>query len=164
MPARIGDPVVPAPHPKGLQMPTKRPTLQVVEETLSLPRLMTPPDESTSPGRKRKLKFPGLPQEIYDGMSEIERAHFDFFIEAVTRDNTLEASDYIGLYMAGLEYIQLLRMHARQLASGELISQARQHPGVQLRQWLETMSFSRKSRPARKDDDPAAELLKKMAG
>jgi hypothetical protein len=143
----------------------KRPATAVVEETLQLPRLLTaPPAQPKTSGRKRKLDFPGLPQEIYDGMSEIERAHFDFFIQAVTQDNTLEPSDYIGLYMAGLEYIQLLRMHARQLASGELISQARQHPGVQLRQWLETMSFSRKSRPAKKEDDPAAEFLKKMAG
>jgi hypothetical protein len=142
-----------------------RPTLQVVEETLSLPRLEAPPPTPIkSPGRHKKLTYPGLPQEIYDGMTEIERAHFDWFIQTARRLVEGEEFDELGIHMAGLDYIQLLRMQARQLASGELVSQARQHPGVQLRQWLEITSLSRKSRPAKKEDDPAAAFLKKMAG
>jgi hypothetical protein len=49
------------------------------------------------------------------------------------------------------------------MQSGKLISQARQHPEVQLRQWLETMSFSRARRKVTKPDDPANDLFAKVS-
>lgn len=101
-------------------------------------------------GRPTKLKMPPLPQEIMDGMSTLERQHFDYFIRSFRQEYpSLSAADLLCLQQAAIEYINLLRVQARQLKSGEVISMARQHPGVQLRQWLDMLSVTRKSRPNR---------------
>jgi hypothetical protein len=116
-------------------------------------------------GRPKKLTFPALPQEIYDGMTELEREHFEFFINAhLEQYPDLLPTDYIALYSAGMEYIAYLRMQASQLATGQLVSMARQHPGVQLRAWMDSLSVTRKQRgPASKKDDEAAEFLKALS-
>lgn len=124
-------------------------------------RLERRPDEKKTNGRPRKLKYPPLPAEIYDSMTELEREHFEFFIEAIKADNQLRPSDYIGLYAAGLEYIAYLRLQASQIASGQLVTMSRQHPGVQLRAWLDTMSFSRRKGVSGKqaEDGLASQLM-----
>lgn len=95
-------------------------------------------------GRPRNLKYPALPAEIMESMTDLEREHFEYFIAAIKADNKLRPSDYIGLYAAALEYVAYLRLQASQIASGQLVTMSRQHPGVQLRAWLDTMSFSRR--------------------
>lgn len=104
-------------------------------------------------GRKPKLKYPPLPAEILEAMTDLEREHFEYFIEAIKQDNKLRPSDYIGLYAAGLEYVAYLRLQASQIASGQLVTMSRQHPGVQLRAWLDTMSFSRRKDTGSKKDE-----------
>ena len=99
------------------------------------------------PGRPRKLKMPPMPQEVLDGMTTLERDHYDFFIHAITQDYSInKPSDFIALHMAALEYVNLLRVQAKQLTDGEVITAARQHPGVQLRAWLDSLSTTRKAR------------------
>lgn len=117
------------------------PTEQAVMNVVKLER---PVQLVQRTGRKPKLKYPPLPQEIMDAMTDLERQHFEYFIEAIKADNKLRPSDYIGLYAAGLEYVAYLRLQASQMATGELVTMSRQHPGVQLRAWLDTMSFSRR--------------------
>ncbi len=108
-------------------------------------------DEAAEPrpiaGRKRKPKMPALPQALLDGMSTLEQEHFYFFIEAYQADYPgMKPTDMICLHQAALEYINTLRVQARQLATGEVISMARQHPGVQMRAWLDMMDVTRKAR------------------
>lgn len=125
-------------------MPGRHPTELDPPAKLSVVRLESPTQLEKRTGRKPKLKFPPLPAEILNAMTEVERQHFDYFIEAIKADNKLRPSDFIGLYAAGLEYVAYLRLQASQMASGELVTMSRQHPGVQLRAWLDTMSFSRR--------------------
>lgn len=130
-------------------------------------RLQQPSDlDQPKRGRPKKLKFPALPQEILDGMTPLEKEHFAFFIDShLQQYPDLIATDYIGLYAAAMEYIAYLRLQAQQLATGELITQSRQHPGVQLRAWLDSLSVTRKQRGPKKEEDPeTAALLKAFVG
>lgn len=112
-----------------------------------VPKLDVPAPARVSPGRKRKPKMPPLPQGLLDGMAELEREHFWYFIESYQSDYPqMKPTDIICLYQAALEYINTLRVQAKQLASGEVISMARQHPGVQMRAWLDMMDVTRKAR------------------
>lgn len=135
--------------PRKFSTTVNAPTEKTVMNVIKLER---PVQLEKRTGRRPKLKFPPLPQEIMDAMTDLERAHFEYFIEAIQQDNKLRPSDYIGLYAAGLEYVAYLRLQASQMATGELVTMSRQHPGVQLRAWLDTMSFSR-----RKSDPKAQE-------
>jgi hypothetical protein len=86
----------------------------------------------------------------------LERDHFDFFVAAYQKDYpAMSPSDCLCLYQAALEYINLLRVQAMQLKTKQVLSMARQHPGVQLRQWLDQMACTRKARTAGKS--PSAE-------
>lgn len=145
---------------KGQSVPTppdRRSPTTAPAETLKVLPLETPTQlHASRPGRKRRLTMPPLPQEIFDGMTALEQEHFHFFVDAYTQDYPgMTPSDQMGLQLAGLEYINYLRMQASQLSTGQLISMARQHPGVQLRAWLDSMSVTRKARQrtAPKDGD-----------
>jgi hypothetical protein len=104
--------------------------------------LITPSEpQKKKAGRPASLEQPPLPQEILDGMSEIERAHYDFFIEAYSRAykekyGRMTPTALINVTQAGLDYVHLLRLQAEQMRTGKIVSQARQHPGIQVRAWL----------------------------
>lgn len=140
-------------------MPTAKPTSIVV-----LP-VQRPTESTPKRGRPRKLKYPPIPQEVLDGLTPLEREHFDFFIESIREDYHISLpSDQIALYMAALEYVNLLRVQAHQLKSGEVITAARQHPGVQLRAWLDSMAATRAKRGTAKETDEAeAEMRRQIA-
>ena len=125
--------------------------MQVKAPAEQKPQLYEVPklEEAAGPrtGRKRKAKMPPLPQALLDGMSELEQDHFFFFLEAYKEDYPgMKPTDIICLHQAALEYINTLRVQAKQLATGEVISMARQHPGVQMRAWLDMMDVTRKAR------------------
>jgi hypothetical protein len=143
--------------------PADRPQLYVV------PKL----DQAapTRPARARRPKMPALPQALLDGMSELEKEHFYFFLDAYQQDYpSMKPTDIICLHQAALEYINTLRVQAKQLASGEVISMARQHPGVQMRAWLDMMDVTRKARTKGKTSDESdeakqvKEALKALSG
>ena len=106
----------------------------------------------TKRGRKPRLTYPPLPQAVFDAMTDLEHAHFTFCVESVTRacGKDITPLDELCIQMVALEYVNLLRVYATQLANGEVISQARQHPGVQMRQWLDMLSVNRKQRASSK--------------
>jgi hypothetical protein len=88
-------------------------------------------------------------------MTELEMQHFYYFLAAFQEDfPNLKPSQEISLVQAAIEYINLLRTQARQLETGEVISMARQHPGVQLRAWLDALGVNRKQQAR---DDKAEE-------
>lgn len=148
-------------------MPTKS-TPANRSDSIHVVRLERPVEQPEAPkrGRPRKLKYPSLPQEIFDGMTELEREHFDFFVNAhLEQYPDMIATDHLALHMAALDYISLLRMQASQLQTGQLVSMARQHPGVQLRAWMDSMSVTRKARGPvnKKGEDEAAEFLRALS-
>lgn len=112
--------------------------------------------EEKPKGRPKKLTMPAMPQEVLDGLTPLEQEHYTFFVESIKQDyNITKPSDLVALHMAALEYVNLLRVQAKQLASGEVITAARQHPGVQLRAWLDSMAATRSKRkeaPAQDDE------------
>jgi hypothetical protein len=104
------------------------------------------PSRNTT-GRKPKPKMPPLPQGLLDGMTELEQQHFWYFIDAYQVDYpSMKPTDVLCLYFAAMEYVNYLRVQAKQFKSGEVISMARQHPGVQMRAWLDMMDVTRKAR------------------
>jgi hypothetical protein len=133
-------------------------------EMFSVIRLETPSQlEEAKPGRKRRLKMPPIPQEVFDGMTALELEHYHFFVEAYQQDYPgMKPTDLICLHQAALEYINTLRVQAKQLKTGEVISMARQHPGVQLRAWLDAMSVTRKARTSAKKDTEESDQAKEL--
>lgn len=145
------------PEPKPLVANHGRQTAKVV-------RLERPASEPVRMGRPKKLKPPPMPEELLEAFTPLEREHWDYFIESYAQDYGIKKpSDWIALRLAACEYIQLLRVNATAAASGEVITAARQHPGVQLRAWLDSMGGTRKQRKDDKQDDDAAAWMSAMS-
>lgn len=128
-------------------------------------KLQQPSDlDAPRPGRPRKLKMPPLPQEILDGMTSLEQEHFAFFLESHRQQYPdLTPTDLISLTAAAMEYVAYLRLQASQLSTGELVTMSRQHPGVQMRAWLDSLSVTRKQRGPAKKEDEGADLLRSLS-
>lgn len=78
-------------------------------------------------GRPRKLQAPPIP---YFKMSEDEAVMFDYFIRAFQEDYPgMKNTDLLDLPLIAAEYIKYLRLVAKELESGELVTMSRQHPG-----------------------------------
>src|SRR6266851_2894656 len=93
------------------------------------PLTITEPSRYKGAGRPAKLVMPPMP---YMPLTEAEQALYDFFVAAYHEEYPdLIATDHILLQLAGYEYIKFLRILAEELETGVVISQARQHPGVQ---------------------------------
>ncbi len=102
-----------------------------------------------------------MPKEIFDGMSQLEKDLFDYFIETFREKYAIEEGpDLISLYLAGFDYIQTLRVQAEQMRSGQIISMARQHPAVQLRAWLDQMDVTRKANKGKNGDKSEADKMR----
>lgn len=113
--------------------------------------------QKRKPGRPSSLEMPPLPAEILDNMSENEREHFDYFrsayeAAAIRKYGRLTPTAEINILQAALDYIHLLRLQAEQIKSGTLVSQARQHPGVQLRSWLAACGLCDKDLEEKKEE------------
>ena len=152
-----------------MSSPTPRRQPNGVPATFQVAKLSSPAQlEEPRRGRRRKATMPPLPQELLDGMTELERQHFQFFLDAHHNEygDSLNQADEIALMQAAIEYINLLRVQADQLATGKIISMARQHPGVQLRQWLDSLSVTRKQRqaasPSKTEDKAAVEMQRAL--
>lgn len=142
-------------------MPTKAPGAQPAPMYIVSKLDQPAADRPRATGHhKSKPKMPPLPQGLLDGMTTLEVEHFWYFIESYQSDYPqMKPTDIICLYQAALEYINTLRVQAKQLASGEVISMARQHPGVQMRAWLDMMDVTRKARTrGKKADDDSEEV------
>lgn len=139
-------------------MPQRR-TPTDMPETLKVVRLTQ--ERTKKAGRKKKLTVPELPAEIWDAMSSVEQAYYTFWTESVREENPdLTNSDHIYLMLAGLELINVLRTAEKQISAGELITMARQHPGLQFRSLVDMLSVSRKARKSsdKGDKEPATDL------
>lgn len=103
-------------------------------------------------GRPARIEQPPLPtMELSDGEQQLQT----YFIEAYRLDYPdLTPTDLILLHLASLEYVKYLRVVQKELETGEVISQARQHPAVNMRGLLDQMGATRRVRNAgRKSDD-----------
>jgi hypothetical protein len=104
-------------------------------------------------------------------MSALEKEHFEYFLYAYEqayerRYGRLTPTARINITQAGLDYIHLLRLQGEQFQSRKLVSQARQHPGVQLRAWLAAAGLQERDIEQPKQTDEAAdtrEALLKLA-
>jgi len=106
-----------------------------------------------STGRPRKAVLPDVPQ--FDGMSDNERAWFDWFRQSMNETHAdLTDIDRMLVMFAGLELINYMRVMQSQLETGQVISMARQHPGVQFRALLDLLSVTRKQRGKESKVDP----------
>lgn len=136
---------------------------QPIKDTNSLsvrPLTSVEPAKHRSVGRPGKLVMPALPAM---DLSDTEQALFDYF-QAAYREQypDLTPTDLLMLHLAGIEYIKYLRVAQEELASGKVISMARQHPGVQMRSLLDQLSVTRKARVARTRDDDESEEAKNL--
>lgn len=118
------------------------------DPTISAPAL-TESEEPTVKRRGRpatRVEMPPLPMME---MGANEKALQVYFIEAYRLDYPdMSQTDLILLHLASLEYIKYLRVVAEELETGKVISQARQHPGVNMRALLDQMAVTRKARTA----------------
>jgi hypothetical protein len=130
------------------------------------------PQRQKRNGRRPNLVQPPIPKEVLDGMSELEREHFEFFIQAYEQAyerkyGKLTPTAQINITQAGLDYIHLWRMQGEQMRSKTLVSMARQHPGVQIRAWLTACGLCEKDleqpKQAKDSDDFAKNALLGLA-
>ena len=118
-------------------------------------------------GRPAKLEMPPIPQAVLDGMDETERAHFEHFVASYsqaykdTHGGKLTPTAEINIVQAGLDYVHLWRLQAKQMTEHDIVSQARQHPGVQVRAWLASAGLQEKDMeaPKKPEDKNRAQLL-----
>jgi hypothetical protein len=126
---------------------------------LSVPKLTeTEKPRLRSVGRPAKLVAPPMPKMP---MEPAEQDLFDFFMDAFKDQYPdLTPTDLLLLYLAGIEFIKYMRVAAEELATGKVISMARQHPGTQMRSLLDSLSVTRKARLAKgkAEDEDGNEL------
>lgn len=99
-------------------------------------------------------------------LSAYEQEWFDYFFDIHRAEYPdLTEGDKLLLLLADIEFIKYLRVAGEELASGEVISQARQHPGTMMNAILDRLAATRKARQKqpREDADPNADLLLKLA-
>lgn len=99
-------------------------------------------------------------------LSPYEQEWFDYFFEThLLEYPDLTEGDKLLLLLADIEFIKYLRVAGAELESGEVISQARQHPGTQMNALLDRLAATRKQRQKqpREEDDPNADLLLRLA-
>lgn len=117
--------------------------------------------EKKNVGRPKKLKMPAMPQGIFEGMTELEKEHFDYFVQCYREKYKIEeGTDLISLNLAAMDYIQTLRVQAKQFKEKEIISMARQHPAVQLRAWLDQMDVTRKANKGKNEKESEADKMR----
>jgi hypothetical protein len=128
-------------------MPQQRKPPSAQPETLKLLPVESRPEEKRV-GRKRKPAPP--PPLSLPGMSGAELERYDLFLAAYREEykGQLSNTDNILLELAAIEYIKCLRVMANELTTGETITMARQHPGVQMRAYMDMLSITRKARVA----------------
>jgi hypothetical protein len=126
------------------EIPTARDRSQITAKPLT----ETMPAKPAKKGRPFNLVMPDLPKME---MSTVEQGLFDYFMAAYnTEYPDLTPTDHLILHLAGLTYIKYLRVIAEELATGKVISMARQHPGIELRGLLDQLSVTRKARTRNK--------------
>lgn len=131
--------------------------------TFSARSLQADQPQEQRPGRKKKPAMPTLPTLE---MTEFEREWFTYFRDVYQAEYPdLTDADKLLLFLAAIEFIKYLRVAGAELATGEVISQARQHPGTQMRALLDQLSVTRKARQRqpKEEDDPNADLLLRLA-
>lgn len=99
-------------------------------------------------------------------LSAYEQEWFDYFFAVHQQEYPdLTEADRLLLLLADIEFIKYLRVAGEELASGEVISQARQHPGTQMNALLDRLAATRKARQKqpREEADPNADLLARLA-
>jgi len=93
-----------------------------------------------------------------------ERILFDGFMnDFLEAYPDLNSSDYRLLWLAGVKYLQFLRLLKVELESGHLLSISRQHPAIEMRSLLDQLSVTRRARSrTQKEEDPDAEELRSV--
>jgi hypothetical protein len=130
------------------------------QTTIARPLTTLAPARYRGAGRPPKLVMPDLPELQ---MTDVERPLFDYFIDSYNQEYPdLTATDHLTLFLAAIEFIKYLRVAARELETGEVITMSRQHPGVNFRALLDQLSVTRRARTARSrpDDDADSKELK----
>lgn len=96
-------------------------------------------------GRPPKVVAPTPPQ--FTWASDYESAMYEHCIAAYREDNPdMTPSEQLLLPLLAAEYIKLLRLYQMELASGELVTMARQHPGTMFAKYLDLLAATRKQR------------------
>lgn len=133
-------------------MPERKSPASAPQTLHTLP-LTAPDPEPKKLGRPRKSTLPALP--TFE-MNALETEWFTYFLQAYREEYPdLTKSDQILLVLAGVEYIKYLRIIQNELKTGELITMARQHSGVQMRALLDMLSVTRKARQSgKREEDP----------
>jgi hypothetical protein len=135
-------------------------TRKPLSETTKVIKLIDKAAGVRTTGRPKKLTLPGEFQQMLDAMSELEQEHYHFYIAAHEKlYPDLTEVDRLILRLAACDYIKALRMNAEELESGQLLTMSRQHPGVQMRAWMDMLSVTRKQRGKAEDKDPFADKL-----
>jgi len=91
-----------------------------------------------------------------------ERILFDGFMNDFLDAYTdLTTSDYRLLWLAGVKYLQFLRLLKLEIETGSLLSMSRQHPAIEMRSLLDQLSVTRRARTKEQTtNDPNADELR----
>lgn len=109
-------------------------------------------------GRPPNAKRPQPP--AFDWQSDYERELYEWFIACIEADYpNMKESDKLLLPLAAAEYVKWMRLVGNEVKSGELVTQARQHPGQMFSRLLDSiLGTTRKQRIAKNEDKDENEL------
>lgn len=137
------------------QAPTDKPEVLTVPSITSIKTIGRPP--IPKPPKKPNFHFEEEEQERYDW--------FIHCVQSVCQD--LSDFDQLILELAGVTYIKLLRMNAKEIEDGQLITMARQNPNTDFMRYIDILFVSRKQRQratSAPDTDREDELLRILSG
>lgn len=134
-----------------------KPVIKATDEprTLKVAPLQATPKRV---GRPPAVKRPEPP--AFEWQSEYEHELYEWFIDCIERDYpNMKDSDKLLLPLAAAEYVKWMRLLGNEIKSGELVTQARQHPGQMFSRLLDSvLGTTRKQRVAKGDDKDKDEL------
>lgn len=125
--------------------------------------LHAPPIQMLPPRTSGRPRKPGRPDFNFE---EAEQERFDYFLYTFGKENPdLTPSDWLILELAGVEYIKLLRMYAKEIDDNQLITMARQNPATNFVRYMDMLSVTRKARQAKPSpaDDKSDELIRMLS-
>lgn len=139
-----------------MPQPIRKPDVKTV------PTLPLQPMPKRGPGRPARRAEIRPPQ--FQWQNDYEKELYESYIAEHLEDYpNLKKSDKKFLWLAAAQYVLCMRLVGEEASTGQLVTQARQHPGTMLVRYMDTiLATTRKQRIAKKDDEDENDDLMKL--
>jgi hypothetical protein len=106
-------------------------------------------------GRPPKYTQPPIPQELLDGMSDLEKEWYFYFIKTIKEEYPdLSRFDLIQVHVLLAPcFVSCMRLETQQMSKKELVMMSRQDPRTQFNNLMNSLSVRRRDRKQEKHEE-----------